>query len=93
MMRERFSAPPHLFLQPPKPTASKRAVKAAQRQKNAPELETIWQETTAKGFLLVFTDGWAWASWAATGAKLTSGAVFRVKESVTFETLSTDRTV
>jgi hypothetical protein len=58
MMRERFSAPPHLFLQPPKPTASKRAVKAAQRQKNAPELETIWQETTDKGFLLVYIDQW-----------------------------------
>ena len=48
-------------LQPPTPPPSKQAQRAAQRKKRkeagAWELETILEETTAKGFVLVFTDG------------------------------------
>ena len=55
------AAPPSLPLQPPTPPPSKQAQKAAQRKKRkearALELETILLETTAKGFILVFTDG------------------------------------
>eukprot|EP00670_Eutreptiella_braarudii_P017476 CAMPEP_0174349448 /NCGR_PEP_ID=MMETSP0811_2-20130205/6181_1 /TAXON_ID=73025 ORGANISM="Eutreptiella gymnastica-like, Strain CCMP1594" /NCGR_SAMPLE_ID=MMETSP0811_2 /ASSEMBLY_ACC=CAM_ASM_000667 /LENGTH=305 /DNA_ID=CAMNT_0015476833 /DNA_START=215 /DNA_END=1132 /DNA_ORIENTATION=+ len=53
--------PPSFPLQPPTPPPSKQAQKAAQRKKRkearALELETILLETTAKGFILVFTDG------------------------------------